>query len=208
MKNLAFHSLLRCKMIVLPTLTTLSYTVLFTRLGECSFWAWEWKGKCKNLLLLPDMEIETIRPPGLRFIPVLGPSLLTFRPPRQWSISRCFFKNTRRSVANVTELHPFSNPLLPLSAQSASLPYLKFIFYGKEHKARTVTGVICFEKYSKRREFTAKTITRGKWKLNTRRERVMICVTKTELCFFGYFCAAWMANDVSCDFWGREGGKP
>ena len=44
MENVAFHSLLRWKMIVLSTLTTLSYTVLFTRLGECRFWAWEWKG--------------------------------------------------------------------------------------------------------------------------------------------------------------------
>ena len=35
MKNLAFHSLLRWKMIILPILTTLGYTVLFIRLGEC-----------------------------------------------------------------------------------------------------------------------------------------------------------------------------
>ena len=34
MKNLAFHSLLRCKMIVLPTLTTLSYKFLFRKVGR------------------------------------------------------------------------------------------------------------------------------------------------------------------------------
>ena len=37
MKNLAFHSLLRWKMIILPILTTsLSYTFLFKRFGECT----------------------------------------------------------------------------------------------------------------------------------------------------------------------------
>ena len=40
MKNLAFHSLLRWKMIILPILT---YTFLFEMLGECTFWAWERK---------------------------------------------------------------------------------------------------------------------------------------------------------------------
>ena len=31
-------------MIILPILTYLTYTFLFKRLGECTFWAWEWKG--------------------------------------------------------------------------------------------------------------------------------------------------------------------
>ena len=44
MKNLAFHSLLRWKMITLPILTNITYTFLLERLGECTFWAWEWKG--------------------------------------------------------------------------------------------------------------------------------------------------------------------
>ena len=36
-KSLAFHTLLRCKMITLPIITTLTHTVLFTLLGECTF---------------------------------------------------------------------------------------------------------------------------------------------------------------------------
>ena len=38
MKNLAFHSLLRWKMIALPILTTSLIHFLFKRLGECTFW--------------------------------------------------------------------------------------------------------------------------------------------------------------------------
>ena len=37
MKNLAFHRLLRCKMITLPILTTSLIHFLFRRLGECTF---------------------------------------------------------------------------------------------------------------------------------------------------------------------------
>ena len=40
MKNLAFHSLLRWMMIILPFLTT---SLVIKRLGECTFWTWEWK---------------------------------------------------------------------------------------------------------------------------------------------------------------------
>ena len=44
MKNLAFHSFLRWKMIVLPILTTSCIHLSLRRLGECTFWTWEWKG--------------------------------------------------------------------------------------------------------------------------------------------------------------------
>ena len=40
MKNLAFHSLIRWMMIILPILTT---SLVIKRLGECTFWTWEWK---------------------------------------------------------------------------------------------------------------------------------------------------------------------
>ena len=43
MKNLAFHSLLRWKMIVVPILTTSCIHFSLRRLGECTFWTWEWK---------------------------------------------------------------------------------------------------------------------------------------------------------------------
>ena len=42
MENLAFHSLLRWKMIILPILPTSLTHFLFKRLGECTFWAHEW----------------------------------------------------------------------------------------------------------------------------------------------------------------------
>ena len=44
MKNLAFHSLLRWEMIILPILTTSLIHLSLKRLGECTFWTWEWKG--------------------------------------------------------------------------------------------------------------------------------------------------------------------
>ena len=44
MKDVAFHRLLRWKMIILPILTTSpTYTFLFKRLGEYTLWTWEWK---------------------------------------------------------------------------------------------------------------------------------------------------------------------
>ena len=43
MKNLAFHSSLRWKMIIQPILTTSLIPFLFKRLGECTFWTWVWQ---------------------------------------------------------------------------------------------------------------------------------------------------------------------
>ena len=43
MKDLAFHSLLRWKMITTTNSHYLTYTFLLKWLGECTFWAWEWK---------------------------------------------------------------------------------------------------------------------------------------------------------------------
>ena len=43
-KNLAFHSLLKCKTIMLPILTTSLILFLLRWLGAYSFWAWKWKG--------------------------------------------------------------------------------------------------------------------------------------------------------------------
>ena len=45
MKNLGFHSWLRWKMITLPLLTTSPIYFSSGRLGECTFWTWEWKGQ-------------------------------------------------------------------------------------------------------------------------------------------------------------------
>ena len=44
MENLAFHSLLRWKVIILQILATSLIQSLFERLGEYTFWAQEWKG--------------------------------------------------------------------------------------------------------------------------------------------------------------------
>ena len=44
MKNLAFHSLLGWKIIILPNSHCITYTFLYKRLGECTFWSWEWRG--------------------------------------------------------------------------------------------------------------------------------------------------------------------
>ena len=43
MKNMAFHSLLRLKDDSCTSSHYLTYTFLFKRLGECTFWAWDWK---------------------------------------------------------------------------------------------------------------------------------------------------------------------
>ena len=42
-KNLAFHSLLRWKMVTLPIFLCINYTFLLKRSVECTFWTWEWK---------------------------------------------------------------------------------------------------------------------------------------------------------------------
>ena len=44
MENLAFHSLLRLKDDSCTSSHYLTYTFLLKRLGECTFWAWDWKG--------------------------------------------------------------------------------------------------------------------------------------------------------------------
>ena len=44
MENLAFHSLLRWKKVMLPILTTRDIHFLLKRSWECTFWTWEWKG--------------------------------------------------------------------------------------------------------------------------------------------------------------------
>ena len=44
MENPAFHSLLGWTMILLPILTTSLIHLPSKRLGECTFWTWEWKG--------------------------------------------------------------------------------------------------------------------------------------------------------------------
>ena len=43
-KNLAFHSLLRLKDDSCTSSHYLTYTFLLKKLGECTFWAWDWKG--------------------------------------------------------------------------------------------------------------------------------------------------------------------
>ena len=73
MKNFAFHSLLWWKIIILPIviiitiiITSLSlprHTFLFKRLGECTFWTWEWKGqRTWKLVLLGDLYGVAARP--------------------------------------------------------------------------------------------------------------------------------------------------
>ena len=44
MENLAFNSLLRWKVILLPILPTSLIHFLSNRLGECTFWSQDWKG--------------------------------------------------------------------------------------------------------------------------------------------------------------------
>ena len=51
MKDLAFHSLLRWKMITLSNSHYLTYTFLFKRLGECTFIIQEWKVPSTHLLV-------------------------------------------------------------------------------------------------------------------------------------------------------------
>ena len=47
MKNLAFHHLLRWKIIILPILITPLMHFSLGRLGECTFSTWEWKGQAR-----------------------------------------------------------------------------------------------------------------------------------------------------------------
>ena len=43
MENLIVHSILRWKMIIPPILTTSLIHLSSGRLGECTFWTWEWE---------------------------------------------------------------------------------------------------------------------------------------------------------------------
>ena len=45
MENLAFHSLFRWKTIITPLLTSSLIRFSLGRLGERTFWTWEWKGQ-------------------------------------------------------------------------------------------------------------------------------------------------------------------
>ena len=56
MENVVFHSLLRCKIITLPIVTTPLIHLYSKMLGECTFWAWEWKGHC---MVLQSNLLET-----------------------------------------------------------------------------------------------------------------------------------------------------
>ena len=47
MKNLTIHSLLRWEMIILPNSHYTTYAFHFKKLGECTFWTWEWKAWLK-----------------------------------------------------------------------------------------------------------------------------------------------------------------
>ena len=49
-ENLAFHTFLRRKMTLLPNSHCNAYTCHYERLGECTFWTWEWGGKLAPLL--------------------------------------------------------------------------------------------------------------------------------------------------------------
>ena len=45
MENLAFHSFTQMQDYYTSNSHYLTYTLLFKRLWECTFWTWEWKGK-------------------------------------------------------------------------------------------------------------------------------------------------------------------
>ena len=68
MKNLAFHSLLRRKMIILPILTTSLIRFLFIRLRECTFMpnhrGFETMLPCKLGTVLVRRMLESDRHPG------------------------------------------------------------------------------------------------------------------------------------------------
>ena len=66
MKNLAFHSFLKWKMTILPILTTALTHWVFKRLGECTFWIWEWKANGSECALgwLRKSLLPCHRPPG------------------------------------------------------------------------------------------------------------------------------------------------
>ena len=44
MKNLDFHGYSDEKSLHFRNSHYLTYTFLFQRMGECTFWTWEWKG--------------------------------------------------------------------------------------------------------------------------------------------------------------------
>ena len=68
MRNLASHSLLRWKMIILQILITSPIHFSLGRLGECSFGTWEWKGSEQKrflsllLTLYPEKGSEALIP--------------------------------------------------------------------------------------------------------------------------------------------------
>ena len=49
MENLAFHLLLRWRMIILPIRSLPHQYICLKRLVECTFWTWEWKGQKRPL---------------------------------------------------------------------------------------------------------------------------------------------------------------
>ena len=61
MRNLAFHSLLRWKMIMLPILITSPIHFSLGRLGECSFWTWEWKGQPNEYKLCQKICVHVLQ---------------------------------------------------------------------------------------------------------------------------------------------------
>ena len=56
MENLAFHSLLRWKMIIIQILATPLMHFLFKRLGEGTFWAQEWVGHDRSFFLVSEIQ--------------------------------------------------------------------------------------------------------------------------------------------------------
>ena len=57
---MAFHNLIIWKMITLPIPITSPISVSLERLGECTFWSWEWKGWDPTFVLLKSTEHNVV----------------------------------------------------------------------------------------------------------------------------------------------------
>ena len=128
MKNLAFHGLLRWKMIMLPILTTALIHFPFKWLGECSFWVWEERNSVKKSYAYVYVASEDRRSVGKR---CLISSCFCFNVLVVMSLVRTSLTDRTQdwyplfwcSYANRTHLPSTRGLLLPGLRSFTALPY-------------------------------------------------------------------------------------
>ena len=138
-ENLAFHTLLRWKMIIIQILATPLMHFPFKRLGECTFWAQEWSAQplerngyvTGNLFSVSTLSTFTPKSDQCQISPAASPEIVhhTVRRtwqthpasipfhPQQWSMSnfscsltRNITSHSKENLANPSCLNSLSPP--------------------------------------------------------------------------------------------------